>query len=188
MQGRTEAFSEARLESLAEDPLNLVYRYAYDTPTTTLPPGEQIELYRATAVEFDRLCKEHPRACNEDLRERVLRSHPRLRLFQHLKPKVFAMCTIRVRTDGEEVRLDKTRKIVMLSLMEQHKGEGTEEDRKARALEVAMKLCVRDATPEEMASTTATHHDPALLPGGSLERLDPSALGGTTVHQGRRRQ
>ena len=182
MQGKTEAFSKARLESLAQDPLNLVYTYEYDKADTKLTPTEQIGLYRVVCTEFDHLCVLQPKATNEAMREQVMRLAPRLRLFQALYPKVFAMSTIRARTPVEDTRLDKTRKVVMLGLLEQRKGKDTEEDRKARTLEAAMRLCVRDATPEEMASTSATHADPSALPA-ALTRLDPSELGGSTVHQ-----
>lgn len=184
MKGRTEAFTEDKLEKLAADPGNVVYKYDYDKPDAKLSPAVQISMYRDIVLKFDESCIEFPRASNEALRETVLGLNTELRLFQHLYPKVFAMSTLRARTDEEVTRLDKTRKVVMLGLVERYKAGDDEEACKARTLEQAVKLCIREATAEELASSSATRADPKDLPAG-LKALDPSALGSCTVNQRR---
>jgi hypothetical protein len=171
MKGRTEAFTKDRLEQLAKDPGNVVYEYDYDTPEARLPPKTQMTMYRAVVLAFDKACREHRTATNEALREMVLGGDGGLRQFQNLYPKVFAASTFRVLTQEDHTRLDKTRKVVMLGLLQ-----------KSVTLEAAMKLCVRDATPEELASSSSSHYDPAALPK-KLEKLDASAMGGSTVDQ-----
>jgi hypothetical protein len=185
MKGRTEAFTKDRLEQLAKDPGNVVYEYDYDTPEARLPPKTQMTMYRAVVLAFDKACREHRTATNEALREMVLGGDGGLRQFQqfqNLYPKVFAASTFRVLTQEDHTRLDKTRKVVMLGLLQRVQGKGSEEDQKSVTLEAAMKLCVRDATPEELASSSSSHYDPAALPK-KLEKLDASAMGGSTVDQ-----
>jgi hypothetical protein len=180
-----KAMPEDRVAKLAGKDGVTVYKYVHDTPEGTMEPAGKIVALRETCVRFDQGCREHPRASNEALRERVLNSSADIRTFQRLYPKTFASCTIRVTTEEVGLELEKARKLYMLFLTEQLTGKGTQEEISARAMTMATRLAMRPTTDADRAGPFTTrlddHPEAAGLP--PLEPLDVSSFGGTVIHQ-----
>ena len=116
---RTQALDTSMLSTLAADPSNMVYTFAYDTPEATMSSRTQIQQLESIVVNFDAFARAHPEETAETLRERVLAlsgPHFQHRLFQRLYSKTFALITQRVYDADDEERLDKIRKGVLFAL------------------------------------------------------------------------
>ncbi len=184
MQASTGTYNETKLRELADNPTNVVYHHVYDTPAEILPPQEQIEVFRAMIAAFDGAAIAFPGACDEALRERVLRND-RVRRFQRLYPSVFASCTYRALTPDMEAELDKYRKGAMVCLTERLAGEGDEDEKGARAMHTGMRLAMRDTKPEDLENGVSL--DSAAADAGvnasQMTPMDRMALGPSTVRQ-----
>lgn len=185
---RTESLTADRLAELSEQPGNVVYKFSYETPEASMTPDEKIDALRTLCANFDAACEAYPKESDEALRERVLALREDLRLFQRLHNKLFACSTVRVLDAHMEAYVDMVRKVNMYGLMLRQKGEKSEDEIAAECQYIAMKLSMRDATPEELASATriddALEHAKAAGSTLDMSRLDRFALGPTTVHQG----
>lgn len=182
---RTETVTQNRLRDIANKPNHTVYEYTYDTPETTLEPQQQIALFRGIVSAFDGLCQRHKDLCDEALRERLLASSDGARLFQRLYPYLFAACTVRALDDDMLLRLDKTRKANMASLLERWKGDGDEDMKAARAMSTAMRLSMRPTRAEDLENSVRLDQqlEEARAPAAALTPLDPAELGPSTVRQ-----
>lgn len=182
----TNKYSEEKLAALAANPSNVVMKHVYDTPEAVLSPEDQIQAYKAIIMAFDTACVKYPSETDEALRERVLNARSSIRLFQRLYPKVFAYSTVRKLDSGMEERLDKVRKVSMLMLVERLSGEGTEEEKAARALSVGMRIAMRPTTSEDRAAGTQVLDSQVRDAGVSESQLKPMnrfELGETSVRQ-----
>lgn len=185
MKAVTQSFTRDRLEELAKNPSNIVYEYTHDTPEDeryVLSPEDQFRVFQGMYRAFDAGASSNPTASDEALREKILSSSDLARRFQHAYPKVFASAMQRGKDHDDVVRIDKVRKITQAAILERWKADGTEEEKKARVMEAAMAISLREATPEEMASgpraDLAEH--PELR---ALKPLDPGVFGECTVRQ-----
>ena len=183
---RTDKYTEDKLREIAEKPGNSVYHYVYETPETVLSPETQLSLFQKLIAGFDAATHAYPLECTEALRERVLRGSDAMRLFQRLYPKVFASCTVRVLNEDMHTRLDKARKVAMLMLLERVQGEGTEEEKAARAMYHGMRVSMRDTVPSDLANGTqniTAAAKSAGMPDEAMKPLDVSELGPSSVRQ-----
>ncbi len=182
----TNKFTEDKLKSLANNPSNIVCQHVYDTPEAFLTPDQQIQAYRALIMAFDTACVKYPEETDEALRERVLNARADIRLFQRLYSKNFAFSTVRALDDAMEERLDKIRKMNMVMLVERATGEGTEEEKAARAMSVAMRMAMRPTTSEDRSGSTQVldkHVKEAGISKEQLKPIDRFELGETSVRQ-----
>lgn len=180
----TEKVTPERLSELAESKDTTVYEYTYDRPETTLDARTQITLFKAIVQMFDAACAADATACDEAIREKILKPSEDLRLFQRLYPKVFASCTVRARNAEMEERLDKTRKISMLMLAERLQGDGDEDEKAARAMCAGMRIAMRDSIEEDFKNSEI-HQAPGEV-ASTMTPLDRRELGESTVKQGRK--
>lgn len=188
---RTAQLTPSELEKLADDADNEVYGYVYDAPETTLPPQQQVELFKDIVQAFDAECVRVPGASDECMREAVLHSFPARRLFQRLYPKVFASCTFRVVNPDMEERLDKTRKISMYMLAERLYGEGDDDERAARAMCAGMRISMRDTREEDVKDGIELAGPGCPAEGSSsaaaaMTPLSRDEFGDSTVKQGQK--
>lgn len=185
MQARTETVAGDRLRELANRPDHTVYEYTYEEPEAVMMPEEQIAVFRAIVAGFDGVCQVYPGACDEELRERVLGNNERVRLFQRIYPKVFAFSTVRVLDPEMEERLDKTRKGNMAMLIERAMGEGDEDMKAAKAMQMSMRLAMRSTKPEDLEGSVSL--DAAAQEAGvatdAMRPLNRFELGPSTVRQ-----
>ena len=191
LKPRTAQLTPSELEKLADTADNEVYGYVYDAPETTLPPQQQVDLFKDIVQAFDVECVRAPAASDECMREAVLHSFPARRLFQRLYPKVFASCTFRVVNADMEERLDKTRKISMYMLAERLYGEGDDDERAARAMCAGMRISMRDTREDDVKDGVEL-----TRPGGDSDSKDSDTaaitplnrdeFGETTVKQGQK--
>jgi hypothetical protein len=184
---RTEVATKDRLAAIAAaDPSVTVYEYVTDTATEVMPADEQLYVYRSIVAAFDGATHAFPDESDEELRERVLNSSDKARKFQHLYAKVFASSTYRVSTDAEEERLDRTRKAIMLMMLEKVTKQGSEDEIAARVMHHSMRLAMRATTEEDRKSGTVI--DPKDRPANMPEMtpMHPSELGASSVKQLRR--
>jgi len=152
-----------------------------------MDPHRQDWLYKEAISTFDQACKRHPEECDESLRERVLNSQDAMRDFQTLHPRVFAMSTYRVRTDGEEEELDKVRKLALHMLQTTVKIGGDYERATPDALNAAFRMSLREKRAEEMDEPSTDVPMPLSESTGEPEPMpepmDRYELGPNTVKQ-----
>lgn len=174
VETRTQVLHQQRLKALSEKEDTVVYVYGHDVSTDTMPPEEQCDMLKEIVAIFDEGCKLLPRASDEHLREAVMSTDDKYRRFQRLYPLVFASVTRRAKDDEGVRQLDKARKLAMLFILEQWKGNGSEDDKKARALNVALRLSLKGDSSE-----------PVVIAEGAppVQPMAASALGTSTVNQ-----
>ena len=181
----TEKLTAAEAQKLADDKTKTVLQYVYDTPEAILASNAQLATYCALLEAFDARCRDDAAADDETLREHVLNRVPGARLWQRLYAKTFANTMQRATTAADEEVLDKTRKAIMVFLVERAKGAGTDEDKAARAQHAALRLALRQAKPEDYAQGQRLAAPDAALPAEleSLKPMDPRELGPSAVRQ-----
>ena len=179
MELKTQQIESSRIQSLAEDPRNIVYEYTHDQPTRKMEPEAQATSLRDIVASFDYLCRENSDACDEQLRDQVMAGNKKLRLFQELYPLIFASITVRAKTPEMVLRLDKVRKLSMMFIMERWKGEGDDETKHARAMHTAMRLSMRDTVASDKTASASVVQDIRMAP------MSVTEFGECTVKQTR---
>lgn len=166
-----------KLRELARDRANLVYEYTHDSPERVLDAGTQARLLREIVFEFDATCRANRTWEDEHIREHIMKANSEFRTFQALYPLVFASVTYRAKNAEAVARLDKTRKLSMLFIMERWKGEGDEGERHARAMHTAMRVAMRERTAADEGTEVTPPTDVPMTP------IDASEMGECTVNQ-----
>ena len=177
MELKTEQIEASRLQKLADDSSNVVYEYTHDTPSGWMPPEAQATTLRDLVASFDYICRQFRDACDEEVRERIMRGNKKFRMFQQLYPMVFANVTVRALDDDMAERLDKIRKLSMMFIMERWKGEGDEGTRHARAMHTAMRLSMREQ------NSTDDIRPENVVSGVQMTPMSAAEFGETTVKQ-----
>ena len=184
------AATKATLQSLPQDKVAAlagqqgvtVYQYTHDTPAVVMDGETQAHCIRHVCEAFDAGCQANTTAGNEAIRETLMGVYPLLRVFQQAHPKTFASITVRVTSPEVRLRLEKARKLAMLGAVERWKGEGTEEERAARMMNIAARVSLRPTRPEDMEGGLSTQLD--NVPGApTLEPLGIDTFGGEVIHQ-----
>jgi hypothetical protein len=184
-KGRLQMMPEDKVAQLAGKEGVEVYKYTYDAPEGHMDPEQRVLVYQEICKLFDAGCRARAGASNEAIREAVLQTNDVYRTFQKLFPKVFAASTVRAVTPKVEKELEKARKLFMVYLVELWQGEGTQEEKAARAMTIATRACMRDTTEEDLKGPLSTrledHPEAASIP--KLTPLDIHSVGGPAVHQ-----
>lgn len=76
-----EYLNQSQIQILAEDPKNQVYTYVHDEPTAKFTAKEQLDLSSVIRIEYLKLRKEFAQYTDIQLREQILNSQPKLKLF-----------------------------------------------------------------------------------------------------------
>ena len=162
-----------------------VYQYTHDTPDVVMDPETQAHCLRHISEAFDSACRADRTASAEAMRETVLTLYPILRTFQQAHPKTFASITVRATTPEVRLVLEKARKMAMLGAVERWKGEGSEQDKSARVMNIAARVSMRPTREDDFQGGLSTRLDDMegadKLP--RLQPLDIESFGGEVIHQ-----
>jgi hypothetical protein len=163
-----------------------VYQYTHDKPDVVMDGETQTHCIRLICEAFDAACRANRTASNEAMREAVMATNPLLRVYQQQHARSFAAMTVRVKTGSPvHATLEKVRKMAMLGAVERWKGEGTDEEKAARFMNVAARVSLRPTRPEDLEGGLSTRLDdvPELQGAPRLEPLGIHTFGGDVIHQ-----
>lgn len=185
----------AKLQTLRQDKVRAmagqegvsVFEYVHDEPEGVMSGKEQARALRDVCATFDAGCKAEPLASDEALRQRILQSAAHLRKFQRLYPRAFASVTVRVQGDPVATRkLEEHRKMTMLFMVERWKGKGSEEEKAARAMNIAARVSMRPTRPEDVQEGSIATRLDEVEGAHSLPPMEPLSIdsfGGVVVNQ-----
>ena len=162
-----------------------VYQYTHDKPDVVMDGETQTHCIRLICEAFDAACRANRTASNEAMREAVMATNPLLRVYQQQHARSFAAMTVRVTSPQVHATLEKVRKMAMLGAVERWKGEGTDEEKAARFMNVAARVSLRPTRPEDLEGGLSTRLDdvPELQGAPRLEPLGIHTFGGDVIHQ-----